>query len=371
MEAPAPVWRRRLPRPSRAPPPEPPFDPRFPRRTEEELSQLRALYLESYTGAEKLYQQQRRAGLPFTLAEVKTFVKEQPIAQRFAPAQPADPGHWTALSENDVWMCDLIDMSRYSSASQKAKKWLFITLCIFDRKLFAVPMANKLANSTASAFKTVVERAGGSPVRVFTDNGQEYAGAFAEALREVDAVHTKNMPGDHEAMGPVDRAILTLRTRINKWMEASGETDWVGQIDRIVADYNETPHGGLRNRAPNDISASEYNQGEVRLDNAIKVHRFRSPLKRGPFARGFTPRYGLHVYTVERIRGGFVESEGLKFQKKRILVVPAGSQDVASNLEREATARRTQRREQRRLRRLDPTYVFEGDEDLEDDEDVA
>ena len=55
------------------------------RRTEAELDQLRVMYPASYTGAEKLYQQQRRAGLPFTLAEIKTFVKEQPIAQRFAP----------------------------------------------------------------------------------------------------------------------------------------------------------------------------------------------------------------------------------------------------------------------------------------------
>ena len=132
-------------------------------------------------------------------------------------------------------------------------------------------------------------------------------------------------------------------------------------------------------------SASEYNQGEVRLDNAIKMHKnlrlrrhqirpgdhFRAPLKKTPTTRGFTPRYGLHVYTVERIRGGFVESGGREFQKKRILIVPEGSQDVASNVEREATARRTQRREQRRLRILDPTYVFEGDEDVEDEEDVA
>ena len=56
-------------------------------------------------------------------------MKEQPIAQRFAPAQPSDPGHWTALSENDVWMCDLVDMSRYSSASQKAKAITSATKC--------------------------------------------------------------------------------------------------------------------------------------------------------------------------------------------------------------------------------------------------
>ena len=87
--------------------------------------------------------------------------------------------------------------------------------------------------------------------------------------------------------------------------------------------------------------------------------RFRAPLKRNTFAKGFVPKWSAHAYTVERlVTGGYVESEGYLFKKKNILIVPTASTDVPTRIEREAGQRRQQERARRSLRRMDAAYVL-------------
>ena len=108
--------------------------------------------------------------------------------------------------------------------------------------------------------------------------------------------------------------------------------------------------------------------------NRVRVgQKSRAPLKRGIFSKGFVPRFSAHVYTVEKIvPGGYVESEGLLFNKKDILIVPEGSQDVANRgIEREAGERRRVQRARRDLTRLDPTYVWGGEEEEDETEEQA
>ncbi len=65
--------------------------------------------------------------------------------------------------------------------------------------------------------------------------------------------------------------------------------------------------------------------------------RFHAPLKRGVFIRGFVPRFSARVYTVEKIvPRGYVESEGLLFKKKDIMLVPEGYTDIPMRIERQA-----------------------------------
>lgn len=97
--------------------------------------------------------------------------------------------------------------------------------------------------------------------------------------------------------------------------------------------------------------------------------RFRAPLRRGVFSKGFVPRWSAHAYTVERlVTGGYVESEGLLFKKKNILIVPADSADIPTRIEREAGDRRQQSRARRQLSRLDAAYIWDGEEPEETEE---
>ena len=78
------------------------------------------------------------------------------------------------------------------------------------------------------------------------------------------------------------------------------------------------------------------------------------------------------MYTVERlVPGGYVESEGLLFKKKNILIVPVDSADIPTRIEREAGERRRQSRARRNLSRLDAAYVWDGEEEREETEEEA
>ena len=358
--------------------------PRLPRNEptrrylpdEPDMGDLETLYQGlTAPSATKLYQIARRRGLNYTQDQVTNFVRKQGVAQRFTPVPKKDPGHITSLSPNDLWQIDLIDMSRYSSVTKKAPKWIFVALRVFDRVLYCTSLINKSGFQTETPLRALIDE-WGRPQTISTDAGAEYLGRFSAALEDLGIRHITAMPGDHEAMGTIDRAILTLRTRINRWMETSGSTLWHVALDRIVKEYNDTPHKTLHGNAPDDASTSEWLTSQLRLDNTLKLYkntrlkrqqirvgqRFRAPLKRNTFAKGFVPKWSAHVYTVERlVTGGYVESGGYLFKKKNILIVPTESTDVPTRIEREAGQRRQQERARRSLRRMDAAYIWEGD----------
>lgn len=332
---------------------------------------LKSLYDVSRPSAAKLYDRQRRAGHRYTRAAVNAFVRSQPVAQRFA-APVKEQGHIVALSLHALYQMDLIDMSRYSPPDKKALKWIFVALRAFDRRFFAVPLATKHAGTTVFGLRRVIEQAGGTPQVCMTDNGTEYQGEFAAAIEEFGIEHRTNMPGDHRAMGLVDRAIQTLRTMINKWMEANNSTEWWTALDDLVEEYNSTGHQSLHGQAPDDVEDNAPLTQQLRVDNAVKLFKnaclrrnrirvgdkFRAPLQRGLFSRGFTPKFSGHVYTVEKIYRGFVESEGLLFKKRDVLRVPDSATDVQPVVEQGADAHRAVGRARRQLSRLDPEYIW-------------
>ena len=161
---------------------------------------------------------------------------------------------------------------------------------------------------------------------------------------------------------------------------------WHVAPPRLTAEYNNTAHKTLLGNTPNDADQSEWLRSELQVANTLKLYknsklrrhqirvgqRFRAPLKRGVFARGFVPRFSAHVYTVEKIvPGGYVESEGLLFKKKDILLVPEGSTDIPTRIERQAGNRKQVQRARQRLSRLDPTYVWDEEEGEDETEEQA
>ena len=354
------------PEPMEVDPPAPQRRRRLPKRPGMDWSDLQTLY-DTLTApsAGKLYQIQKRRGLNYTNEQVTRFVKSQGLQQRFAPKPAPDAGHIASLSPNDLWQVDVVDMTRYSPDAKEAMKWFFIAIRVHDRQIMAIPLPSKSAYDNAVAIRKVIE-VWGAPRTISSDRGPEWESNFSDELDEQDIRHVEIMPGDHVAMGVVDRAILTLRTRINKWMEATGSTQWHVALDRIVNEYNDTPHRTLHGGAPNDASSDPWLETQLKVDNTIKLYqnsrlkrhkikvgqRFRAPLRRGAFSRGFVPRYSAHVYTVERlVPGGYVESEGQLFKKKDILIVPGGSTDVGTSIGREAEERRGRQRLRRVLGR--------------------
>ena len=125
---------------------------------------------------------------------------------------------------------------------------------------------------------------------------------------------------------------------------AEGTRDWASLVPRAVHAYNETEHGSLIGRNPNDIGTDDdakfllkeraaegiqtnTQEIEARGKRFERIGGFRAELPnqgRG-FERGFKPRYSDEVRPVREVVGGTIISNGQAFSTRHALAVPVGS----------------------------------------------
>ena len=64
----------------------------------------------------------------------------------------------------------------------------------------------------ADAFQVVVNENGGAPSQLLSDNGKEFLNRdFQAIVKRDDIFHMTAEPGDHNALGVVDRLSKTLK----------------------------------------------------------------------------------------------------------------------------------------------------------------
>jgi hypothetical protein len=120
-------------------------------------------------------------------------------------------------------------------------------------------------------------------------------------------------------------------------------------VQRAIKAYNNLPHTGIMDAAPNEVSNDEelqfllqekaaqglqHNQ-ELGLDRGAQLERrgaFREelPNKGRGFERNFRPRYGGEVHAVSKVAGTTVFSSGKAYSTRHVLPVSADSGAVST-----------------------------------------
>jgi hypothetical protein len=90
-------------------------------------------------------------------------------------------------------------------------------------------------------------------IMLVTDSGNEFSNAnFQAAMDRNGTLHRTVELGDHKAMGLVDRAIRTLREKLQKQLVAHETKKWVNLLPGLVKNVNTTINQGV-GATPNDI----------------------------------------------------------------------------------------------------------------------
>ena len=161
---------------------------------------------------------------------------------------------------------------------------------------------------------------------------------------------------------------------------AEGRRDWASLVARAAHAYNDTVHGSLIGRAPDDIASDDdakfllseraaqgiqHNQKliEQRGRRIESQGAFRNELPhqgRG-FERSFKPRYSDEVRPSQAVVGGTVFSGGTAYPTRHVHAVPAATAAVNS----EGLRSGNQQLDNQRHSRLDPfkarIVAFVGD----------
>ena len=234
--------------------------------------QIAALYNDPRTGlkGEEAFVRQVRAEHPDVKpAQIRRVLQGlDTYALNKARYQPQERKRVVVRKFLEVLACDLADMQRYADENDGYR---YILVCgdVLSGRIWAEPLKNKEARTTAAAMKRILDRLPKPPVKVWTDEGTEFAGAFKKLLEDRGIVlyHTQN----EGKCAPAENRIRVLKGRIGRGADARGTWRWVDRLQQYVDNINETPHKVTKRRP---IDVTEANQDEVA---AIKYRDIDDP----------------------------------------------------------------------------------------------
>ena len=278
-----------------------------------------------------------KQNIPVNRAVVQDFVARKGDQQIFQQRKPSEGE--TAPRDDSEAMMDLIDMKAMKSGPYKN---IIVLVNVFTRKAYLKPITNKTPDVVERGLKTILDRAGSLKV-ISHDQGNEFKGKVEKLLDNRGIASRLKATGDRNALAVVDRTIQTIRTRLSKALTAKNKARWDTEIKNIEESYNSTSHGHLMGEEPGNVpdvvrfklfqesaqAIENNNERNKKQTEAIEsTQKFRAPLPKGKFERGFQAKFGP-IRTVQSTEAGLVkDTQGQTHQIKQVQVVPAASSEA-------------------------------------------
>ena len=275
--------------------------------SKDDLARLRILSAQlGSPGVQALWTAARRRGLQLKRKDVEDWSKTQSTRKDlFAPLQPARGK--TISEDNNRWQMDLIQVS------DNAAKFYLVVLNVFDRFLYAKPLARKTAAEVKARLAEILDSAPKKPQFIGSDGGLEFTGSVSAMLAERKIVQTFTDRGDHNALGAIDRAIGLLKRKLAEMHAKTGE-EWHKLLNAAVKALNATPKPGVLPEGPGTGDPAEQEEPGDQAEGPGSGRR--------PLPRGFQGTYG-ELQRAAKVEGTRVVSEGggERYPLKRIKIV--------------------------------------------------
>jgi len=262
-----------------------------------------------YPSALKFYKIMKKSNPNIKFDEIDEFIKNQKSYQLHKKQTNKIQGHIIAYQENALWFIDLLDMSNYSRQN-KGHKWILLAIDTFTRKAYAVALKNKTKFEVKNKFEEIYHDSGEIKL-IISDSGNEFLNKPVQDLfKELNIKHDTVEIGDHNALGLIDRLSRTIKEMIFKDFTEKNTVVWYDKLQDTISAYNDRPHSGILNYAPNEVNEHASEIVELNLEKSMPVeHSFkinelvRKKLKRPIFTKGYKQIWSNRTYTVKNIEG--------------------------------------------------------------------
>ena len=297
-----------------------------------EYMDIQTLYKKyNYPSKQKLYTLAKLEGVKLKLKEIDSFLSEQYAQQIYSKKAPQKRGHIVSFLPDSRFQMDLIDMSNFSRTNG-GFKWILMMVDIFNRKLYAYLLKNKTKDSILSALTDFFERH--QPEIIISDNDPSFNSYLIKKLfNKHDSKNFMVEPNDHKALGLIDRAIQTIKNVIYKFMKQENTTTYFKELPRILDAYNNTPHSGILNIAPNEVENDRNNMDRLQILNHKNDYENRKnriifevgdtvriKVSKSAFSRSFDENYTDKQFTIVSIDKSWATlNDGSVFSVRRLI----------------------------------------------------
>ena len=279
--------------------------------------ELRAVYYDpssGYQSAEKLYRKLKENGVSISRKDVREWLEYQNTYTRFKrKIRPRKYLKTFVKNLADQLQLDLVDMQKYGRKN-KGNNWILTGVEILSRYAFAVPVYRKNTESITSAVDILLKRFKGRfgkyPTVIQFDEGKEFYNVGVKTLLKEHEVEYFSSRSEKKA-AIVERFNRTLKTMMWKYFYAENTENWLGVLDELVGNYNNTVHRTIHMK-PKDVT--EKNENEVwvtlygssygglpkfRVGDTVRVIEYKNV-----FAKGYKANFLEEIYDVTRVVRG-------------------------------------------------------------------
>ena len=206
----------------------------------------------------------------------------------------------------ELFMADLIDYQYYRHAN-KGYRYILLVIDCFTKMIYVEPLKRKTMEASATAIENILARLERFPTNFVTDAGREFFNTKAQAVFESYGINHYKIQSKSKMKAMIaERAIRTIKSKLEKYFYKHKNRKWIDVIDDIVSNYNKLPHS-TTGYPPIEVTAA--NQNEIfkkmypkksitvscRLQKGDKVRKI---IEKKYFSKGYTQNWSDEIYQV-------------------------------------------------------------------------
>ena len=210
----------------------------------------------------------------------------------------------------EIFMADLIEYPKFKVLN---RGYVYILLLIdcFTKQVFVSPMKKKDQYNSAAAFESIFKEMDEFPKNLITDGGKEFFNSeVAKVFQNYGINHYKTPTKTKWKASMAERAIRTIKNRLQKYFHKTGKNLWINQINQIIQNYNLTPHSS-HGLPPLDVSDENRdivyktlypNKDLTTVCKLNKGDKVRILKEKTEFEKAYTQKWSDEIYTIGKVR---------------------------------------------------------------------
>lgn len=252
--------------------------------------------------------------LGITREQVKQWLSTQESYSLHRPARRRFPRNKILASRVDEqWQADLVDLQALSQHNS-GFKYLLTIVDVLSKYAWVVPLRDKGKYAVVSAFKDVF-RNGRVPYELQTDKGTEFLNNLMVDLAKENRINHYTGKNVEVKCAIVERFNRTLKTKMFRYMTATGSKRYLEYLPKLVSSYNNTKHSTTKFAPANVSEGSEnivfFNTYGVRdkreyLKSMHNQPKFalgmevRARSQKQKFTKGYMPNWTKEVFRISK-----------------------------------------------------------------------
>jgi hypothetical protein len=234
-------------------------------------------------GIDLFYKRVRDKYLNIRRSDVSAFLKSQKVYQLTRPQNHIINKPILALSPNERWGIDCINMVSYASANggiDRGTKFILTVVDYFSRKVWLRPLISQTAVNVRNALINLVAETKTYPRIIQADNGSEFKKETSEWMKDNNITYIKTLSYSPESNGLVEGTNKKVRNVLREIMIRTNSRNWTQHL-QTTANLLNSQMNSTTKRTPDSIwkeghelqgeqDRATIRRHEQRIINAVK-----------------------------------------------------------------------------------------------------